>query len=146
MKILIPILISLNTAAFLITAYLRVGLKPSISRYFYSNTLRKWFKSFLWANGSMVVLYDLGNLTLTIAGLSLIAVPIFADFLRSPTRYFHFFFAGLFYAATSWYIGWWYTATIALAFVLGHSKLNLSIYWLEVLGIVALILGLLLHG
>lgn len=144
MKI-IPILILLNTTAFLITAYLRVGILSSISAHFYSNTLRKWFKAFLWANAFMVTLYDKDSTLLMLAGWSLVAVPIFADFMSKPTAYFHYFFAGSFFATTSAYIGWQYTVVMAIAFIVGKLKLNVSIYWLEVAGIVALVTGLLVH-
>ena len=139
---IIPTIILLVTIALLWFAQEEVGPVESISRLFYHQKTRKLFKAALWLNGGLLIFYDLGNTTLTLGGLALIGVPIFGDFLDRTTRWFHFSLAGLFFIFTSWYISPWMTLLLGAGFALGMKIIpKRKIYWLEVIGILTLIIG-----
>ena len=139
---IIPTIILLVTIALLWFAQEEVGPVESISRLFYHQKTRKLFKAALWLNGGLLILYDPGNTTLTLGGLALIGVPIFGDFLDRTTRWFHFSLAGLFFIFTSWYISPWMTLLLGAGFALGMKIIpKRKIYWLEVIGILTLIIG-----
>ena len=139
---IIPTIILLVTIALLVYAQEVVGPVESISRLFYHQKTRKLFKAVLWLNGGLLMFYDLADPVLTLGGLSLIGVPIFGDFLDRTTRWFHFSLAGAFFLLTSWYISPWLTLAIGAGFALGMKLIpKRKIYWLEVIGILTLIIG-----
>ena len=139
---IIPTIILLVTIALLWFAQEEVGPVESISRLFYHQKTRKLFKAALWLNGGLLIFYDPGDTTLTLGGLALIGVPIFGDFLDRTTRWFHFGLAGLFFILTSWYLSPWMTLLLGAGFALGMKLIpKRKIYWLEVIGILTLIIG-----
>ena len=139
---IIPTIILLITIALLVYSQEVVGPVESISRLFYHQKTKKLFKAALWLNGGLLIFYDPGNITLNLGGLALIGVPIFGDFLDRTTRWFHFSLAGLFFLLTSWYLTPWMTLAIGAGFALGMKLIpKRKIYWLEVIGILTLIIG-----
>ena len=137
-----PTIILLITIALLVYSQEVVGPVESISRLFYHQKTRKLFKATLWLNGGLLIFYDLGAPILTLGGLALIGVPIFGDFLDRTTRWFHFSLAGAFFLLTSWYLTPWMTLAIGAGFALGMKLIpKRKIYWLEVIGILTLIIG-----
>ena len=139
---LIPTIILLVSIALLVYAQRTVGPVESISRLFYHKKTRKLFKAALWVNGGLLMYYDLGDPVLMGGGLALIGVPIFGDFLDKTTRWFHFGLAGLFFLLTSWYLSPLLTIAIGGGFALGMKLIpRRKIYWLEVIGILTLIIG-----
>lgn len=139
-----PTIILAVIGTLLVWAQRQVGVTASISRLFYHNKTKKAFKAALWACGSTLVLHDTSSIELTIAGLSLIGVPIFGDFENriDLTQYAHYLLAFAFYFLTALYIGPWMLAAIAIGTVAGLLLIKENkLYWLEVIGIVFLISG-----
>ena len=139
---IIPTIILMVSIALLVYSQDVVGDVESISRLFYHNETRKLFKAAMWLNGGLLIFYDPGNVVLNLGGLALIGVPIFGDFLDKTTRWFHFSLAGLFFIFTSWYISPWLTLAIGAGFASGMKLIpKRKIYWLEVIGLLTLIIG-----
>ena len=139
---LTPSLILLMMGGLLAWGRIKVGQTESISELFYHDDTKKVFKAVLWLCGAVLIYHDLGNSVLTTAGLALIGVPIFGDFYDPIIRWFHFSLAMAFFILTSLYLGGAWPWIMLAGGVIGviFIKEN-KIYWLEIAGVLTLIIG-----
>ena len=95
----------------------------------------------------ILIIFSFPSILTLIAGICLALVPIAGDFQRKPITYIHYTLALAFYVLMLYYSGSFTSALsyAVISFIMFYNKRHekdLSMFWIEVIGILLIILNL----
>ena len=120
-------------------------VQKSISFSYYEDRETAVVWSSFAATAGMIIAFSFTSILTLIAGICLLLVPIAGDYNQKPITYIHYALALAFYALMLFYTNSFQLAVpyIAIMLILLYKRYKkLSLFWLEIIGIVVIIIDL----